>query len=745
MEKNTNFVLSSSNRIHEVLRFSKCGNLVHSPSDLDPNERVELIGYQAKPLLIDGKFLHSDFELLSNRVDLNLFEVAQLNGEGFVVFKLDDTPTYGVVADYFSFSTLFYSVVYVDGCNELLISNSFRGVQEKLRNLSSEKANEVAWEMAIPHLASSHNLFRTRASYKTFSKNIRVLNQDEILIFNKDKIEVKKRPILLSGGDSYEYHIEKGIEKAVSDIKEYCAQGLPVQLSLSGGKDSRMLLALFIAAECEHYLRVTTANPRNLPSGPSKDILLKDFEIAAKLVSYYDLKWSGDEVLSNEEMDFNESLSRWQNFRSNNSFEVVPSYNVSGPLKGFNIYMAGIGGELVRSYIGAENRDKYPQWWAKAGKSFDSKAQDLKAFFKIVCPMGSITKHLYASAQREFSDSFSFSQAADVIDCLDFSYMNYRSRAHAGVGAFNYESHKITAYPICQADFLKASRLLSREDQEDGRVIFDVMKKIDPKLLSLEFASPPWPSRFMVSTTPFSWHEVKSEFAVSEFYENEKHKIVSNCRKRKGKEISYQEMAVKRVKSNIEKIVKKMKLDGVSDSGLDKRMVRNLYMGDKPLLSMLGVTESVVDVFDPVDDVVIDVFSLCLKRDSWKHYKLNHSPSSSSEKINEIVVDEELCSLFNHYDLTNVSASLCVRSDAYSVLSLQSLPSHVDVAVYWYLNGEKVSVDWYEHKQKFHTDCFLGLTRIEDARATVFLRMRDESEAARVFHVTAEYFKSHDS
>lgn len=78
-------------------------------------------------------------------------------------------------------------------------------------------------------------------------------------------------------------------------------------------------------------------------------------------------------------------------------------------------------------------------------------------------------------------------------------------------------------------------------------------------------------------------------------------------------------------------------------------------------------------------------------------------------------------------------------------MSLKNLPSYVDVAVYWYINGEKVGVDWYEHKQVFQTDCFLGLTSSDAARATVFLRMKGESEAARVFHVSAEYFKSHGS
>lgn len=208
--------------------------------------------------------------------------------------------------------------------------------------------------------------------------------------------------------------------------------------------------------------------------------------------------------------------------------------------------------------------------------------------------------------------------------------MNYRSRAHAGVGAFNYGSHKITAYPICQADFLKASRLLSREDQEDGRVIFDVMQKIDPKLLSLEFASPPWPSRFLVSITPFDWDGVEIDTSVNKYYANERGKVVINFRKGAAENASYKEMAEKRVKRNIVKIVKKMEIDGVSYSGLDKRMVRNLYMGDKPLLSMLGVTESLVDVFDPADNVAMDVFSLCLKRDVWHRYRLSCNSDGSS-------------------------------------------------------------------------------------------------------------------
>lgn len=65
--------------------------------------------------------------------------------------------------------------------------------------------------------------------------------------------------------------------------------------------------------------------------------------------------------------------------------------------------------------------------------------------------------------------------------------------------------------------------------------------------------------------------------------------------------------------------------------------------------------------------------------------------------------------------------------------------SEIEVAVYWYLNGEKINVDWYQEKFIFENSVFQTIRDKDVVRATVFLKKKGCPDASRVFNVGAEF------
>ncbi len=319
---------------------------------------------------------------LSDSIGCQCRSPLQWIGEWFGVFELGRKKV--LLADVFGFCSVFYFALPRDGKYALLASPSFRGLISAARTLYGNRLT-IDWETAFPHLVTPHNLFRTRASNRGLAEGVRILGTQELLVLEDGQLTLYLRGRRDTESQCSDL-IHSGICRAEIQIQVLTKLDIPLFLNLSGGKDSRMLFALIIASGTEWAFSAETSSPLAAPAGPTRDILTKDLQLTATLCATYGLNWRVPATIQIEYLDFDGCIQRWQNFRSGNSFEIGDTRFISGPSDQREVNLAGMGGELVRSYLGANFRTGYPSWWQGAKKTSESLRDDLEALFTYIVP-----------------------------------------------------------------------------------------------------------------------------------------------------------------------------------------------------------------------------------------------------------------------------------------------------------------------------------------------------------------------
>ncbi|WP_162259106.1 hypothetical protein [Oerskovia sp. Root22] len=663
--------------------------------------------------------------------EITLAATLAWTGEWYGVFRLKGANQIAVGADHFGYAQLFYSEFpdpTATGSRTVLVSPSFRGILAA-RRLQGQ-TNKLRFDIALPSLISTNNIFRTRASDESFADGVFVLGNNDLLVLDENGFGVIERPAAVESND-YDALIGAGIDRAVGVIQSSIESGKPVQFSLSGGKDSRAVLGLLVAAGAERDVHTWT----QIPSGPvsaSQEIFSRDFVTASRLVQRFDLRWWAPEPSDASRVSFEDDLSYWQNYRSNGSFEFVAHETVARPVE--RIGFVGIGGELVRSYLGAGYRTSLPGWWSKAGKVDDSVERDLRSLFRAICPSWLIGRELYESSEASFVRAFSLEDGQDVIAQIDASYLAYRNRCHAGTAAFQRPLGPSIVYPLAQPEFVAANRLLERVDREDGRVLFDILERTMPDLNALPFVSPPWTDRFATTGSKSSWSGYSGALRRDELRASKlgssiaPPRVVTGAPRRAfvldGGERAFENLGI---------MADHLRMDDWDVDGFLSRVSRILQYNEKMLRVVLAASETARDVLEtPI--VRLRVRDLDFR--TWREdfYSL------SGARVGGIAASDSSTVLLRKHidqvDLSGVTATVqVVEGDACRnvIVSTAGLRLGSEAACYLHVDGRRIDTQWYSQSGVFEfvVDEQLSGT----VRAEVFVRWVGDPVVQRVFDV----------
>ena len=622
-----------------------------------------------------------------------------------------------VANDFFSYRTVYYSIQ----DDRLYVGSNFRGVRQCLNNSDTKSLTD--WANYLPYLATTTNLFRTRASNATFDSRISTLWHRHLLIVTPHGVAQRHYPLPQTPNLDYEELLSVGINRATNSFKSFEKLHLPLILSLSGGKDSRTVLSLFLASG-SILPELTTRSPKGVPPGFQRDVFSQDFTLALHLAERYGLKWQDKSRLSTDYFGFDDSLFRWQRFRSNNSFEITPSISVSGSLETAIVSVMGMGGELYRSYLGGEYHRNMTTWWNEAAAPENDAIEGLRRLFvKLVRPW-SIPSKFYEKAQEHFIQAFLFPGIRNAIDALDEGYWSYRNPAHTGAFDYNLSANIITFYPLSQPEFYWASRQLSFEDQQDGRLLYDLMRLIDSNLLGLPFNSPRWPERFSMVNRDSSWDNINlsrqlSAYEAANSSPQQIH-FPSDRRKRDG---SFDEHIKARVTSNLSKIFEEGNLPlDMFRSGLSERFFRTMQASGNAAVAMLGKTESMIDAIETRHEAT-----------TIAKIKLGNHERPITEDFRNLHKDYSVLSIesqLQKFDLTKVRVEISFATNQL-IVNPFNVPDGYETAAYLYRDGSKVEVQMYgmaKSTGEFHfTPTGPGIYR-----ATLFVRAIGLPEASRV-------------
>ena len=393
-----------------------------------------------------------------------------------------------VLSDPFGYQTLYYAHVWTPGGSTLLVGESSRDVARAMH--ASGAKVEMYWANILPTLTAKYDYFDCFYDNGTPIARVLLLPARNGLFVGQSGYSIVDRPSRQINGVSGTYRdlLEKGAEGAITRIREAVSLHPHSRFRISGGKDSRLVLALLLAGGMQDT-PVETQDPSTATADWQRKILSADLDIVTQLVSRYSLSWSkGVGSIPKDRWDapLNTRIAHFQRFRGGRSFQFPTSRGLQRfrePL----VTISGAGGETIGSLNG----------WRKLGQlELDPSRlpQDALKLFRYFTSGLTVTppREIYNQAANRFAATFSGLSSAGFDDANRRHYLEFRNRAHAGALRWSQWSNHVVLSPLLQPELIAASELLSNEERAAGKVAYDLIELLAPELNDLRFQSGDW-------------------------------------------------------------------------------------------------------------------------------------------------------------------------------------------------------------------------------------------------------------
>lgn len=400
-----------------------------------------------------------------------LGDIGKGKGEFFSI-NHNESGELTVSTDFCGFYPLFWMSYAYDKKNGVLISNCFHSI-------AAYSECKLDPGKVVPSIVSKNQIFIQDYTNEMTLSDIKRLAWDEELLISKDGLLQKKRSKKVLGGN-YWQTIAKGVSEAQETLVAL-SKKKTLNLYLSGGKDSRAILALMISAGV--YPKCTTQNPEKY-SGKSKEIVKKDFFIAASLVEKHGLDWFEGSRKYAKKISFEQSLEL-HSFYRNGYYLFLPSqYIVYDGEWGSEVQLRGGGGGLYKPTWGEYIKKSYINNRLQGERG--SLAKDAEIIYdelvtkKVGDNDGVIqARNIFKNSLRDVVGS---SEESDIYSALDSHYVSYRNRTHFGHIRSSEASGKLVLYPLINEHFYNASLMLGLVEKERGKLIFDIIEYCLPEL-----------------------------------------------------------------------------------------------------------------------------------------------------------------------------------------------------------------------------------------------------------------------
>lgn len=418
----------------------------------------------------------------------NLLEMAEANGEWLGVFENPRTKQIAVCSDPFGYQVVFYTFFGDGGNRRALISASATGMAALLRKHSVPV--DPDWTHIVGNFVSERPWTKTIASNKTNVRGVRVLAPGEVLVLGEDFCGVTSSSFFSTPKIEYRELLQRGIERGISQIE--AASKLPLdhrEIRLSGGRDSRIMVAMLIASGLSDQFTVTSVNPATWPSVKSRPGLERDLAISAKIARRYGFNWSKARSGVRTRLTFEEAISAWQTPFSNKNFELRTG-NIHFLPDEWALELRGGAGETFRGFRvvrGLLDRLNVSEM-TSVGEGVETLADHLYGKRKLPNGIG-------GELSGRLLELFEYLGTEDLAEGLHRRFAVYRNRAHFGHLRDSASKRSLPLLPLSQPEFVQARSLLSYEEQVAGIIAYDIVELLVPELNHLEFDDGPWDSK----------------------------------------------------------------------------------------------------------------------------------------------------------------------------------------------------------------------------------------------------------
>lgn len=462
--------------------------------------------------------------------ELTIDEAVKSTGEFVAVFKNRNIENdYVVLTDPWGFQKLFANTPSRNYGFTVSTDPGAIGWQYRQYGLTPA----VDWATLYIQLGTEHSWSSTFNTDSTALQGIQNLRPFEILHIDGDRASlVDLRQLTLHEGLSYESLIEKGVQRATKQL-EVLTKSLNYaekRINLSGGKDSRLLVALLTATGATDQYSVRTVNPRSWASAAARPGLERDLQVADTIRRRYGMRWYEDPKVTEFQLSPIENLENWLSFEAGVNFRM-PIRRKLRILPNQIAELRGASGEAFRHHW-SYYLPRMPHW-ADLKLTSDAFTNDASIMFDAFYSNTATSRDIHEAAWNKFLDNLLSMNRDTFSEAVDRHFTLFRNRAHFGT-TLRFSQEGATPYFLLnQVELVAAGEMLAPEDRHAGAVFFDILETLNPELNDLEFDSNQWSKRVRARTqrATTDWGPITSKDQLDSFYKLQEPKKAANPRK----------------------------------------------------------------------------------------------------------------------------------------------------------------------------------------------------------------------
>lgn len=432
---------------------------------------------------------------LDNRTPQHLEydEVRHRSGQWFLAFHRESDDTYRFVTDFMGYCRLYYSSFRRGDEQVVVVADNQTSAAAELRRLGHPAS--IDWPVAASHLLSAHTMMQTSYSHRTMFSGIRSLPAGAELVIDRHGVWEERGDLFNTPRDAdYEDLLAAGIARAQKQLQLMAESPIKDKRhALSGGRDSRIAMAISVSAGVHQEFSVMTADPRRSRQARSRKVLENDLQVAAGLRRRLGLEWSRETGIVGLRYDVHTSLDIFQSRYAGARF-TWPVDNAATWPRSLRLEVHGGSGELIRRAY--QNMREHPSFRTLSNRP-ETLAEDARRLFPtVVAHHAHLPEDLRVEAAEIFANSLDLAADLPLSEQLNLHYANFRNRDHFGEIVHRYARNAFVLYPLAQPEFLQASRLIDPAERSRGRVAYDIIRMTCPSLNEFAFDDGHWSEDF---------------------------------------------------------------------------------------------------------------------------------------------------------------------------------------------------------------------------------------------------------
>lgn len=306
---------------------------------------------------------------------------------------------------------------------------------------------------------------------------INLLRLDEEIYQKSGKIYINKNQSLVDMFDfssgNYESLLDDFCEKSINNMQIVFASECFKQhiLDLSGGKDSRLCLALLLNTGHNNKISILTNDV------PKSD----DLTISAGITNLLNLQYITNWNSNFHPQSLDEGFNLWRSYFFGNYHRM--GFAAWSP-QGENLQdvrISGASGGIYRSTWSTST------FFQKALDRNNNLKDVLHDVIRLTAISGRYQQQDLDEVLEALYSEFCEIPGKNIEEKIDNHYLFHRNRSHFGLRGFSFYNECLTLTPLLSIQLFKASRLLTQDERQNYKIFYDLYKKLAPFLLSIRF------------------------------------------------------------------------------------------------------------------------------------------------------------------------------------------------------------------------------------------------------------------